>query len=176
MREGRTTEAEVTSHEGRVVAVSNRPIDGGGWVAMHEDISDRRKAERERASMQEQQHRRIDDRTGDHRFRRGVEEHLRSVADGAQAMRSTAAALFASSGQTSQSAQGAVTASNEASTNVETAAVAADELTGSIGEIGRQLDVDHRYRAQGGRPRPRAPTNRSRRWRQPRRRSATSSS
>ncbi len=54
-------------------------------------------------------------------------------------MRSTAAALFASSGQTSQSAEGAVTASNEASTNVEIAAVAADELTGSINEIGRQL-------------------------------------
>ncbi len=32
-----------------------------------------------------------------------------------------------------------MTASNEASANVETAAVAADELTGSIGEIGRQL-------------------------------------
>jgi methyl-accepting chemotaxis protein len=34
-----------------------------------------------------------------------------------------------------------VSASNEASTNVETAAVAADELTGSIGEIGRQLTL-----------------------------------
>jgi len=47
--------------------------------------------------------------------------------------------LFATSGQTLQCAQSAVAASNEASTNVETAAVAADELTGSIGEIGRQL-------------------------------------
>src|SRR4029077_19993695 len=36
-------------------------------------------------------------------------------------------------------ADGAVSASNEASTNVETAAVAADELSGSIHEIGRQL-------------------------------------
>ena len=32
-----------------------------------------------------------------------------------------------------------MSASNEASTNVETAAVAADELSGSINEIGRQL-------------------------------------
>jgi methyl-accepting chemotaxis protein len=55
------------------------------------------------------------------------------------AMRSTATTLFANSGQTSKSAEGAVSASNEASTNVETAAVAADELSGSIGEIGRQL-------------------------------------
>ena len=139
MREGRTTEAEVTTQDGRVVAVSNRPIDGGGWVGMHEDISERRKAERERASMQEQQQRRSAIEQAITRFRRGVEEHLRGVADGAQAMRATAAALFASSGQTTQSAQSAVTASNEASTNVETAAVAADELAGSIGEIGRQL-------------------------------------
>ena len=139
LREGRTTEAEVTTLEGRVVAVSNRPIVGGGWVGMHEDISERRKAERERASMLEQQHRRSTIEQAITRFRRGVEEHLRGVADGAQAMRATAAALFASSGQTTQSAQSAVSASNEASTNVETAAVAADELAGSIGEIGRQL-------------------------------------
>ena len=118
---------------------------------MHEDISERRKAERERASMREQEQRRTAIEQAIAVFRRGVEEHLRSVADGAQAMRSTAAALFASSGQTSQSAEGAVTASNEASTNVETAAVAADELTGSIDEIGRQLALDHRNRAHGGR-------------------------
>ena len=55
------------------------------------------------------------------------------------AMRATATTLLANSGQTSKSAEGAVTASNEASTNVETAAIAADELTGSIGEISRQL-------------------------------------
>jgi methyl-accepting chemotaxis protein len=139
MREGRTTHAEVTSESGRVVSIINRPMQGGGWVATHEDISDRRKAERELASMQEQQQRRSAIEQAITTFRQRVEEHLRSVADGAQVMRSTAVALFGSSGQTSQSAESAVTASNEASTNVETAAVAADELTGSINEIGRQL-------------------------------------
>ncbi|HXZ21497.1 MAG TPA: methyl-accepting chemotaxis protein, partial [Pseudolabrys sp.] len=54
-------------------------------------------------------------------------------------MRSTASALFGSSEQTSQRAESAVQAFNEASANVETAAVAADELSGSIGEISRQL-------------------------------------
>jgi len=61
------------------------------------------------------------------------------VAEGAKAMHSTATTLFGNSEQTSKSADGAVSASNEASTNVETAAVAADELSGSINEIGRQL-------------------------------------
>jgi methyl-accepting chemotaxis protein len=61
------------------------------------------------------------------------------VTDGAMTMRSTATALLTSSGQTAQRAEGAVSASNEASTNVQTAAVAADELASSIGEISRQL-------------------------------------
>jgi methyl-accepting chemotaxis protein len=54
-------------------------------------------------------------------------------------MRATAASLFSASGQTSQRAESALQTSNEASANVATAAIAADELTNSIGEIGRQL-------------------------------------
>jgi len=139
MRQGKTTNAEVKSAGGRIIAVLNRPMSGGGWVATHEDISERRGAERERALMQEQQQRRSVIEQAIAAFRQRVENHLRSVGDGAQTMRTTAATLFANSGRTSHSAQGAVTTSNEASTNVETAAVAADELTGSIGEIARQL-------------------------------------
>ena len=113
----------------------------GGWVATHEDITERRDAERERASMQEQQQQRAMIEQAIAAFRQRVEDHLRTVTDGAMAMRSTATTLFANSGQTSKSAESAVAASNEASVNVETAAVAADELTGSIGEIGRQLSL-----------------------------------
>jgi methyl-accepting chemotaxis protein len=89
--------------------------------------------------MQEQQARRAMIEQAIAAFRRRVEDHLRTVTEGAMAMRATATTLFANSGRTSQSAESAVTASNEASVNVETAAVAANELTGSIGEIGRQL-------------------------------------
>ncbi len=156
-----------------MVAVINRPMADGGWVGTHEDITERRDAERERASMQEQQQRRAMIEQAIAAFRQRVEDHLRTVTDGAMAMRSTATTLLASSGETSQRAEGAVSASNEACTNVETAAVAADELTGSIGEISRQLSPDHRYRARGGRARRKAPISRSPRWRRPRRRSAT---
>jgi methyl-accepting chemotaxis protein len=54
-------------------------------------------------------------------------------------MRTTATGLLSNSGQTSERAQSAVTASNEASTNVETSAAAAEELNGSITEINRQI-------------------------------------
>jgi len=139
MEGGKTRSTEVKSADGHTILVTNRPMAGGGWVATHEDITERRDAERERAAMQEQQQRRalIDQAIA--AFRKRVEEHLRTVADGAMAMRTTATTLFANSGQTSKSAESAVSASNEACTNVETAAIAADELTGSIGEIGRQL-------------------------------------
>ncbi len=139
MAQGKTTTAEVKSASGRVVAVINRPMADGGWVATHEDITERRDAERERASMQEQQERRSIIEQAIAAFRQRVEEHLRTVTDGAMAMRSTASTLLTSSGQTSQRAESAVSASNEASSNVETAAVAADELSSSIGEISRQL-------------------------------------
>jgi methyl-accepting chemotaxis protein len=139
MAEGRTRTTEVKSSDGRVIFVTNRPMADGGWVATHEDVTERRDAERDRAVMHEQQQRRtrIDEAIA--AFRRRVEEHLRTVADGAMAMRSTATTLFENSGETSTSAESAVSASNEACTNVETAAVAADELARSIGEIGRQL-------------------------------------
>src|ERR1700674_2220664 len=139
MAEGETTHAEVKSADGRMISVINRPMAEGGWVATHEDITERRDAERERASMQEQQQRRSMIEQAFAAFRQRVEEHLRTVANGAMAMRSTATTLLASPDQPSQRAEGAVAASNEASTNVETAAVATDELTGSIGEISRQL-------------------------------------
>jgi methyl-accepting chemotaxis protein len=141
MAQGSTTHTEVKSADGRVIAVINRPMAGGGWVATHEDITERRDAEQERALMQEQQQRRGVIEEAIAAFRRRVEDHLRTVTEGAMAMRSTATTLFANSGQTSKSAEGAVSASNEASANVETAAIAADELTGSIGEIGRQLNL-----------------------------------
>ena len=77
-------EHEVKSAEaGRVISIINRPMPGGGWVATHEDISERRKAERERAAMQEQQQRRSAIEQAIVTFRQRVEEHLRSVADGA---------------------------------------------------------------------------------------------
>jgi methyl-accepting chemotaxis protein len=141
MAHGTVTTTEVKSADGLAILVINRPMADGGWVATHEDITERRDAERERAAMQQQQQQRGVIEQAISAFRQRVEEHLRTVAEGAMAMRSTATTLFANSGQTSKSAESAVSASNEASINIETAAVATDELTGSISEIGRQLSL-----------------------------------
>jgi methyl-accepting chemotaxis protein len=141
MAGGSIKSTEVKSADGRTILVSNRPMSDGGWVATHEDITERRGAETERAAMQEQQQRRTVIEQAIMTFRQRVEEHLHTVADGAMAMRTTATTLLANSGRTSKSAEHAVAASNEASINVETAAIAADQLSGSIGEICRQLSL-----------------------------------
>ena len=141
LAEGRTTSREVTTDEGGIICVVNRPMRGGGWVATHEDITERREAERERLGMQQQQTRRAAVEQAILSFRKRVEEHLRTVSEGAIAMRTTAGTLLTNSNHTAKGAEGAVDASNEASTNVETAAYAADELNSSIGEIGRQLST-----------------------------------
>lgn len=139
MARGETTTAEVRSPGGKLIMVINRAMPGGGWVGSHDDITERRDAELERASIQEQQGRRAVIDQAITAFRQRVEEHLRLATEGAMAMRSTASTLYVSSSHTSKSTTGAVSASNEASTNVETAAVASDELATSIVEIGRQL-------------------------------------
>jgi methyl-accepting chemotaxis protein len=141
LAEGRTTTRDVATADGRLTAVVNRPMPDGGWVATHEDVTERRAAERERLGLQQQEARRAAVEQAILAFRRRVEEHLRTVTDGAMTMRATADTLLANSGRTASGADGAVGASNEASTNVESAALAADELAGSIGEIGRQLSL-----------------------------------
>ncbi|MBI5909176.1 MAG: hypothetical protein HY848_04395 [Betaproteobacteria bacterium] len=113
---------------------------GGGWIGTHEDITERRQADEQRATLQQQEARRTVLENAIAAFRNCAENLLKTVADSAGEMRATAANLFNASGHTSQRAESAVQTSNEASTNVATAAIAADELSNSIAEIGRQLN------------------------------------
>jgi methyl-accepting chemotaxis protein len=139
VRSGTGTSFYVSASDGRIVLGKNDPLAGGGWVSNHEDVTEQRRAEEERAAVRDQEQRRavIDEAISG--FRPQAEALLSSVSDSAGAMRSTAGILFGASDQTSTRASGAVTAYNEVSVNVESAAVATDELAHSIGEISRQL-------------------------------------
>ena len=139
MAKGESTQFYVQASDGRIVLAKNEPLPGGGWVSTHEDVTEQRHAEQERAAIRDQEQRRAAIDTAIASFRPQVEKLLSSVSGSATAMRSTAGALLGSSDQTSQRAESAVQAFNEASANVETAAVAADELSHSIAEISRQL-------------------------------------
>ena len=139
VRSGAAKGVYVPASDGRTVLAKNVALADGGWLSTHEDVTEQHYAEQERAAACEQNSRRTAVDASIASFRPQVETLLSSVSDSAVAMRTTADALFASSDQTTQRAASAVAAFNETSTNVETAAVAADELSRSITEISRQL-------------------------------------
>jgi methyl-accepting chemotaxis protein len=140
MKKGETSTFIVEDAAGRAISVINRPIAGGQyWVGTHEDVTARRRAERQSVTLAEQEARRASIDAAIHSFRESVEAVLRTVGESAAAMRSTATALLSSSGETSQSAIGAVQTSNVASKNVVAASDAAEELLSSIAEISAQL-------------------------------------
>jgi hypothetical protein len=126
--------------DGRVISVSSRLMADGGWVATHQDVTERRRQDQERDRLIAHEQRRVMIDAAIALFRQRAEAMLGTVAEHAGSMRVTASTLFAASRQTSQRAEGAVNASNEASANVEIAASAANELSASIEEISRQLD------------------------------------
>ena len=139
MKRGANTPLYVQANDGRIVLAKNVALPGGGWVSTHEDVTEQRRAEEDRAAIRDQEKRRAIIDAAIASFRPAVEGLLSSVSGSAAAMRSTAGALFGFSDQTSQRALSAVQAFNEALTNVEIASVAADELSHSISEISRQL-------------------------------------
>ncbi|HEX5507564.1 MAG TPA: methyl-accepting chemotaxis protein [Pseudolabrys sp.] len=130
----------VETPDGRIISVINKPILGGKyWVGTHEDITDRQRAQQQRATIAEQEQRRAAIDAAIAAFRHEVEKVLRTVAESTSALRSTAASLSASSSGTSKQATDAVAISNESSVNVSAAASAAEELFASVEEISRQL-------------------------------------
>jgi len=137
--EGRIESKSIELKDGRVIALVSRPLRGGGWVATHNDVTDRLLAEKERDSLRQRDERRRNIDAAITKFRARVESVLATVGQSATAMKSAAKSLLTTSDHTLHRAESAVHGSNEASVNVETAATAAAELSVSIKEISRQL-------------------------------------
>jgi methyl-accepting chemotaxis protein len=127
IRAGKTTSNVVESGNGRFIAVINRPLEGGGWVGTHFDITERRQLEKEHNEMAARETRRTAIEAAIASFRERMDKLLKTVGGSADAMKASAITLSG--------------ASSEASTSVKTASVAADELATSIAEIGRQLEA-----------------------------------
>jgi PAS domain-containing protein len=140
-RIGRMTAGVHVMHlaDGRTISVAEQPLPDGGWLATHEDVTEQYKLEQQQAALNATEQRRADVEAAIRAFTGRMETLLRSVTGSAATMKGTASVLFSASDQTSQRAHGALQATNEASTNVATAAGAADEMASSIGEISRQL-------------------------------------
>jgi methyl-accepting chemotaxis protein len=76
-------------------------------------------------------------------FRSTSTELLAMVGDNAAIMKQTATALTGIAGEATNQAASAASASERTAGNVQTVAAAAEELTSSIQEIGRQIDLSN---------------------------------
>jgi methyl-accepting chemotaxis protein len=125
--------------DGRLIRVVRQPMNDGGWVATHEDITERQQLEQQRDTMLATETRRLLTESAILSFRERVEEVLSMVSDSTMAMKSTASALIGSSHETTRHAESALRESNDASANVSLVAGSAEELSASIAEINLQL-------------------------------------
>jgi methyl-accepting chemotaxis protein len=125
--------------DGRTVALGERLMPDGGWVVTHDDITEQWRIEQQQAAARIGDERRAALEAAIAAFREQIQSLLRTVGENAATMKSTAAALFGASGKTSQHVESAVKETKTASVNVSSVAGAADEMSGSITEISRQL-------------------------------------
>jgi NO-binding membrane sensor protein with MHYT domain/methyl-accepting chemotaxis protein len=140
MASGKAVSMIWETRQGRAISIVNRPIPSSSyWVGTHDDITERRAAERQSTLLGEQQARRAAVDEAITWFRGSVEGVLQTVAGSVAAMKSTAMALSAISKETTAQTAGAVRTSNEAFGSVDIASTAAGELLKSIAEINRQL-------------------------------------
>src|SRR5579863_9307482 len=125
--------------DGSLIRVTRQPMPGGGWVATHEDITERHRLENERDTILAQENRRVLTESAIAAFRERIEAMLGTVSSSTEAMKSTAGALIVSSNEATQHADVALRESNDASDNVAIVAGSAEELSASIAEINSQL-------------------------------------
>ena len=135
VREGRTITHEVKASGGRILMVTNHPTGDGGWIGMHEDVTQRRAVEQERSALQDKEERRARLEIAIADFRARSEQFLQTVIVSAEQMNATAANLSDASGHTSQRTEAAVGTSNEAARNVASASAAAGELNEAVAAI-----------------------------------------
>ena len=140
LQTGSSTHREPRLVDGRFISVSTHPMAGGGWVAIHENISERKQAEREHSLSVARDQRRVWIEEAISSFRARAETTLQTVTQSSGAMSSIAQNLLKVSARTSENAQAALDCSHEASAGTDSAASAARELSASITEIDRQLN------------------------------------
>jgi methyl-accepting chemotaxis protein len=112
--------------DGRLIKVTRDPMPGGGWVAIHEDVTNQIRRDSIESTISS--------------FRARIEGVFKTVSGSTIAMKTTATDLLRLSENTSERASGMVQASQETSTNVENAAAATSQLSGSVTEISHKVN------------------------------------
>jgi len=137
--ERRTEKRAIRFADGRSIALVATPLEGGGWVTTHSDVTEKLAAEEERDTLRQREETRLAIDASIAAFRGRIENVIKIVGQSAIAMKSAAGSLLTTSDHALQCAEGAVRGSTKASGNVEDAAAAAEELSVSAKEISRRL-------------------------------------
>ena len=103
VRSGRREGVLRASRDGRIVFTRNEPLPDGGWVSTHEDVTEQRRAEEERAAIQASRSAASAIDSAIQGFRTAGRGTVGAVGGSASAMRATADALFGFSEHTSAS-------------------------------------------------------------------------
>jgi methyl-accepting chemotaxis protein len=139
IREGKTMVHEVNSTRGRLLRLTNHPTGDGGWIGLHEDITERRKTELEHAALQQQDVRRAALEKAIGVFRSRCKQLLDAVLASTWQMTDTAGGLLSTSSEAAGDAGRAAEESHSSSESIEAAASATTELATSIVEIAKRL-------------------------------------
>jgi len=113
--------------------------EAAGAEALAAEAARAKLAEKESEALQRREQRRAEIDAAIVAFRERIQSVVATARDSSSTLKSTAAQLSDSSTSAGARVEEAVGTSNEGANNVETAAAAAEELSGSIAEISRQL-------------------------------------
>jgi len=124
---------------GKVVLGSNRPRADGGWVSTHEDVTDRKSFEMQRAAIEREQARRESIGSAIERFSQSTSSLLTQVNESMASMCHTAGRLLQTSNNTSRRVSSTTQSFEEASENINAVASATQQLSSSINSLNAQL-------------------------------------
>lgn len=124
---------------GRTISGSNRPRPDGGWVATHNDITERDNLQIQRAALEAEHARRATIDSSIEVFQRSAAALFDNVNGSIASMRFTANGLLGTARKTSERIAASAKSFEEASANINAVASAARQLSSSITGMSTQI-------------------------------------
>jgi methyl-accepting chemotaxis protein len=128
------SETAVPLSNGRIIRICHTPMPDGGWVAIHEDITETQRADEERAAFAERERNRELTEAAIGAFKADADPVLGELTQRAHSMDATAASLLQAAEITSRQTQCAVR-------TVEVAHLSVDGAAGAAQSIAREMSA-----------------------------------
>jgi methyl-accepting chemotaxis protein len=146
--EGSYSESSVPLKNGRIIRICHNPMPDKGWVALHEDITEKQRADDERAVFAERERHRELTEAAIGAFQADADPVLGDLGERAHGMDTTAANLLQAAEITSRQTQVAVRTIEEAHLSVDGAAGAAHSIARAMSSL--ELRLTHSAEVMSG--------------------------